>query len=275
MNVSVNSYYSWLRTIDKPKNQSQTSFYKERIKQVWEKNRKVYGSARIQKQLEREKIYLNRSYIAYLMKQMGIRSVIYKTFKVMTTDSNHKLPIAENILNRDFNSLELGHKWVSDITYIKVGKQWNYVTTILDLADRKILAWTLSQDMTTENTVYKTWLKAAQVRQITNNHIFHSDRGVQYASTKIKDLFKNNVKITQSMSRKGNCWDNAVAESFFKTLKYECTNRYIFKSILQAHRTIQSYIKWYNYERLHSSLGYLTPAEMELKIRMKYKLNVA
>ena len=275
MNVSVNSYYSWLRTMDKPKNQSQTSFYKERIKQVWEKSRKIYGSARIQKQLEREKIYLNRSYIAYLMKQMGIRSVIYKTFKVMTTDSNHNLPIAENILNRDFNSLELGHKWVSDITYIKVGKQWNYVTTILDLADRKILAWTLSQDMTTENTVYKTWLKATQARQITKNHIFHSDRGVQYASTKIKDLFKNNVKITQSMSRKGNCWDNAVAESFFKTLKYECANRYIFKSILQAHRTIQSYIKWYNYERLHSSLGYLTPAEMELKIRIKYKLNVA
>ena len=275
MHVSINSYYSWLKTKDIPKIQTRTSFYKERIEQVWKNSRNVYGSSRIQKQLEREGIHLNRSYVAFLMKQMGIRSVIYKKFKVMTTDSNHKFPIAENVLNRDFNSLELGHKWVSDITYIKVGKQWNYVTTILDLADRKIIAWTLSQDMTTENTVYKTWLKAKQVRQITNHHVFHSDRGVQYASNKIKDLFHNNVKITQSMSRKGNCWDNAVAESFFKTLKYECTNRYTFKNMLQAHRTINDYIKWYNYQRLHSSLEYLTPAEMELKIRLKLNQNAA
>lgn len=190
------------------------------------------------------------------MKQMGIKSVIHKRFKVMTTDSNHALPIAKNVLNRDFNSLELGHKWVSDITYIKVGKQWNYVTTILDLTDRKIIAWTLSQDMTTENTVYKTWLKATQVRQITDLHIFHSDRGVQYASNKMKGLFKNNVKITQSMSRKGNCWDNAVAESFFKTLKYECTNRYRFKNIVQAHIIIDD-ISFYKTTNRHWT-GWLT-----------------
>lgn len=239
-----------------PKIKSQTSFYKERIQQVWENSRKIYGSARIQKQLEREGISLNRSYIALLMKQMGIKSVIHKRFKVMTTDSNHALPIAKNVLNRDFNSLELGHKWVSDITYIKVGKQWNYVTTILDLTDRKIIAWTLSQDMTTENTVYKTWLKATQVRQITDLHIFHSDRGVQYASNKMKGLFKNNVKITQSMSRKGNCWDNAVAESFFKTLKYECTNRYRFKNIVQAHIIIDD-ISFYKTTNRHWT-GWLT-----------------
>ena len=275
MKVSVNSYYTWLRTKDIPKAISQTDFYKKRIKQVWESSRQTYGSVRIQKQLEREGVVLNRSYVAYLMKQLNIRSVHPKKFRVVTTDSNHQLPIAENVLNRDFKSLELGEKWVSDITYILVKGRWHYLTTILDLADRKIIAWSLSQDMTTENTIYKTWLKAIQIRQVAINHIFHSDRGVQYASNKFKGLFSNSLKMTQSMSRKGNCWDNAVAESFFKTLKYECTNRYMFISIIQAHKIIEDYIKWYNYERLHSSLGYLTPAEMELKIRTKNNKIVA
>ncbi|OEJ99248.1 integrase [Flavivirga aquatica] len=275
MEVSVNSYYNWLRTKDKLKPKSKTSFYKKRIQQVWEASRKTYGSIRIQKQQEREGVILHRSYVAYLMKQLKIKSIHPKKFRVNTTDSNHHFPITKNILNRNFDSTELGEKWVSDITYIQIAGKWNYVTTILDLADRKIVAWTLSDDMTTENTVYKTWLKAIQIRQITLNHVFHSDRGVQYASNKMKNLFTSNLKITQSMSRKGNCWDNAVAESFFKTLKYECTNRYVFKSRLFAHKIIENYINWYNYERLHSSIGYLTPAEMELKIRMKKYKKVA
>ena len=275
MKVSVNSYYTWLRTKDTPKATSHTDFYKKRIKQVWEASRQTYGSVRIQKQLEREGIVLNRSYVAYLMKGLNIRSVHPKKFRVVTTDSNHQLPIAENVLNRDFKSLELGEKWVSDITYILVRGKWHYLTTILDLADRKIIAWSFSEDMTTENTIYKTWLKAIQVRQVAINHIFHSDRGVQYASNKFKSLFLNSLRMRQSMSRKGNCWDNAVAESFFKTLKYECTNRYVFKSVIQTQNIIEEYIKWYNYERLHSSLGYITPAEMELKIRTKNNKNVA
>lgn len=160
-------------------------------------------------------------------------------------------------------------KWVSDISYIRVNDKWNYITTILDLADRKIVAWTLSTDMTTENTIYKTWLKARKIREIAENHIFHSDRGVQYAAHKMTDVFKKSTKIKQSMSRKGNCWDNAVAESFFKSLKYECTNRYNFKSYLETHAIIQDYINWYNYERLHSTLDYKTPAEKELEITIK------
>lgn len=124
--------------------------------------------------------------------------------------------MAENLLNREFTSKNLGEKWVSDITYIKINNQWNYLTTIIDLADRQILAWSLSKDMTTENTIYKAWIKARHRRKITENHIFHSDRGVQYASNKMKLIFRNNNNIRQSMSRKGNCWDNAVAESFLK-----------------------------------------------------------
>jgi len=129
--------------------------------------------------------------------------------------------------------------------------------------------------MTTENTVYKTWLEARKRREITDNHIFNSDRGVQYASNLMASLFKDNQKITQSMSRKGNCWDNAVAESFFKTLKYECTNRYRFKSIFHAKRVIADYINGYNYERLHSSINYKNPAEKELELRIEKYRNIA
>ena len=268
MQVSTNAYYNWLRTKDNKTQKTSLMYLKARITAIFNKNRQVYGSLRMQKALERESLFYSRSYIAYLMKQLGLKSVVSKQFKVYTTDSKHNLPVASNILNRDFTATQLGEKWVSDISYIKVGNRWNYITTILDLADRKIVAWTLSEEMTTENTVYKTWLKARKNREITPNHIFHSDRGVQYAATKITSIFKASSKITQSMSRKGNCWDNAVAESFFKTLKYECTNRYNFNSYLIAFKVIDDYIKWYNYERLHSSLGFKTPAEKELEIKI-------
>ncbi|PCH74839.1 MAG: IS3 family transposase, partial [Flavobacteriaceae bacterium] len=220
-------------------------------------------------------VFYSRSYIALLMKELGLRSVLSKKFRVCTTDSNHIFPLAENVLNRDFTSAQLGEKWVSDITYIKVGSDWNYLTTILDLADRKIVSWVLTEDMSTENTVHKAWLLARKYRTITRNHIFHSDRGVQYASNKMVNVLKSSNKITQSMSRKGNCWDNAVAESFFKTIKYECTNRYIFKYFLDAYQVIDNYIKWYNYKRLHSSLGYKSPVEMELELMKKINKNVA
>lgn len=268
MQVSTNAYYNWLRTKDNKTQKIGLMYLKTRITDLFNKNRQVYGSLRMQKSLEREGLFYSRSYIAYLMKQLGLKSVLSKPFKVCTTDSKHHLPIANNILNRDFTATLLGEKWVSDISYIKVGNNWNYITTILDLADRKIVAWTLSEEMTTENTIHKTWLKARQNRAITSNHIFHSDRGGQYAATKMTPIFKASSKITQSMSRKGNCWDNAVAESFFKTLKYECTNRYNFNSYLIAYNVIKHYIKWYNYERLHSSLDFKTPAEKELEIKL-------
>jgi putative transposase len=121
--------------------------------------------------------------------------------------------------------------------------------------------------MTTENTVMKAWLSARKNRTIIEGFIFHSDRGVQYASNKMAMLFSFNRKITPSMSRKGNCWDNAVAESFFKTIKHEWLHRFKFASYQQLYKSIEDYMNWYNTERLHSSLEYLTPLEMEMKLR--------
>ena len=179
------------------------------------------------------------------MKEMGIKSVLKRKF-VATTDSNHCFPVATNVLNREFTSVELGQKWVSDITYVRVNDHWNYLTTIIDLADRKIVGWSLSEDMTTDNTVIKAYLSAINTGSIAEEFIFHSDRGVQYASNKIMQLFSFNRKIQQSMSRKGNCWDNAVAESFFKTIKYEWLYRFKYSSYDQLYELVKEYITWYN-----------------------------
>ena len=247
MKVSKNAYYHWLRNKDSLHFNASKMLLKERIKAVFNNSKQIYGSYRIQKQLEREQLFYSRSYIGLLMKQMGLRSVLKKKF-VVTTDSNHSFKIAKNKLDRDFTSLSLGQKLVSDITYIRVNQQWNYLTTIMDLADRKIIGWSLSEDMTTENTVLKAWVRARRTRAIAAECIFHSDRGVQYASNKITAMFSFNRKITQSMSRKGNCWDNAVAESFFKTIKYEWINRFKYTSYNQLYNSINEYLNWYNTE---------------------------
>ena len=266
MKVSKNAYYHWVKI--KCVISSETTKVKlmKRIRVIFEESRQIYGSSRIQKKLEREGLRYCRSYIGLLMKNMGLKSVLRKKY-VVTTDSKHTFPVANNELNRDFTSLKLGEKWVSDITYIRVNERWNYLTTIIDLADKKVVGWSLSEDMTTENTVMKAWLSARKNRTIIEGFIFHSDIGVQYASNKMAMLFSFNRKITPSMSRKGNCWDNAVAESFFKTIKHEWLHRFKFASYQQLYKSIEDYMNWYNTERLHSSLEYLTPLEMEMKLR--------
>lgn len=266
MKVSKNAYYHWMKSKDEIKEKSGRTFLKERIKAIFEENRQTYGSHRMQKMLEREDLFYSRSYIAVLMREMGLKSVLRKKY-VVTTDSDHSFRIAENKLDRDFSSLKLGQKWVSDITYIRVNDKWNYLTTIMDLADRKIVGWSLSEGMTTEETIMQAWHEASKKRAITWDFIFHSDRGVQYASIFMGNLFSLNRKITQSMSRKGNCWDNAVAESFFKTIKHEWLNRFKFNSFNQLYASIEDYINWYNTKRIHSSLGYISPLEMEIKLR--------
>jgi putative transposase len=264
--VSRNAYYYWLKNKDIVLLKTPKEYLKERIRIIFDQNREIYGSYRIQKKLEREELFYSRSYIGLLMKEMGLKSILKRKF-ITTTDSNHTFLIAKNELDRNFSSFKLGEKWVSDITYIRVNDDWNYLTTIIDLADRKVVGWSLSEDMTTQNTVMKAWIDARKTRNICNGFIFHSDRGVQYASNKISNLCNFNIKATQSMSRKGNCWDNAVAESFFKTIKYEWLYRFKFTSYNQLLESLEDYINWYNIERLHSSLGYLSPLEMEMKLR--------
>ena len=235
----------------------------EKIRVIHSKSKQTYGSPRVTRELIKQDVKVSRPRVARLMKKAKIRSIVKRKFRV-TTDSEHKYPVAENKLNRQFKVDKIGTAWVSDITYIKTMQGWLYLTIILDLADRKIVGWALSSTMKAIDTVIPAWKMACKNRSITSELIFHSDRGIQYASNEFKSLLDKNPLVIRSMSRKGNCWDNAVAESFFKTLKAECVYQNTFINKQQAAIIVFEYIEtWYNKKRIHSALGYVSPKEFE------------
>lgn len=267
LNVSSNSYYSWRRKLDKPKKKNTLI---RQIQEIFKWSKRTYGSHRITEELKRRGIHYSRSWIGKLMKQSGLRSKRSKRFKT-TTDSKHKFPISPNLLDRNFSVDEIGKVWVSDITYIDLEGEFYYLTTIMDLADRKVVGWSLSQTLNARDTVIRAWHHVRSRRNIKEGFIFHSDRGVQYACREFRQLLHSNQYIQQSMSRKGDCWDNAVAESFFKTLKYEALLDEQFNNIDQLNKFIFQWIEgWYHSHRLHSSLGYKTPNEIERKLLTKF-----
>jgi len=205
----------------------------------------------------------SRSRVARLMRKEGIQSQIRPKW-VATTDSKHQLPVAPNLLDQDFTTDRLGQVWVSDITYIPSSQGWLYLTTIMDLADRQILGWSFSEGMRADQTVIPAWRQACQKRAIDQKLIFHSDRGIQYACEEFCQLLEARPLARQSMSRKGNCWDNAPAESFFKTFKAELPIEPKHYSYEILRGVIFNFIEiWYNRQRLHSTLDYRTPTEMQ------------
>lgn len=260
--VSRSGYYNWL--VGKPsKRILENKEITSRIISIFNNSKSTYGSPMITEALKRESVKVSRPRVARLMKQAKIQSKRKRKFLV-TTDSNHKYPVVENKLNRNFKSDELAKAWVSDITYIPTLQGWLYLTTVIDLADRKVIGWALSETMKASDTCIAALRMAVQNRPITKELIFHSDRGIQYACTEFITYLEDNKNISRSMSRKGNCWDNAVAESFFKTLKCDSVYGRKFKTLNEAKVFIFEYIEiWYNRKRLHSSLGYRTPVEME------------
>ena len=170
--------------------------------------------------------------------------------------------IAPNVLDRQFSATRPGEVWVSDITYVRTYKGWLYLTVIIDLFDRKVVGWALSKGLTAAETILAAWFMAITNRPVTESLIFHSDRGIQYACDDFTRILKSNKLITRSMSRKGNCWDNAVAESFFKSIKVEWVYSNSFENQEQAALSIFEWIEsWYNRRRRHSALGYKTIEE--------------
>ncbi len=268
LEVSKSAYYAWHNGKLSKRDESNVALIKE-IRVVYNNSKGTYCSPRIAKELNCKGIATSNKRVAKLMRKEGIQSKIRKKYKI-TTDSSHKYAVAENLLSRNFHVEEIATAWVSDITYISTHQGWVYLTIILDLADRKVIGWALSDSLKACNTVIPAWNMAIKNRPIHKKLLFHSDRGVQYACDEFLFHLKKNKNVTQSMSRKGNCWDNAVAESFFKTLKVECIYHTKFATKQQAELAVFEYIEtWYNRNRRHSALNGLTILEFENLIKLK------
>jgi len=257
--VSRSGYYDWLDR--KPsKRVMETVQIKSEISMIYKASKNRYGSLKITNELTTRGWVISRPRVARMMRSEGLKSIINKKYRCVTTESNHSLPVVENHLDRDFSASRPGQKWVSDITYIPTKQGWLYLTIVLDLFDRKIIGWALSTNMTTENTVIAAWRMAIRNRPV-KQVLFHSDRGVQYASHEFRKEIALH-QVIQSMSRKGNCWDNAVAENFFKILKSEMVYHLKYQSFLHAKNDVFEFIEiWYNRKRIHSYLGYKTPEQ--------------
>lgn len=266
--VSRSRYYEWRSYLGSKRNNENRRILFE-IRRIHELSKASYGAPRITKELNKLGYKVSRPRVARIMRQNGIRSVHAKKFKV-TTNSNHDYPIMENLLDRNFITTEKARVWVSDITYVRTRKGWMYLTIIIDLFDRKVIGWSMSKDMTAANTTIRAWKMAVKNRPLTGKLIFHSDRGIQYACAAFANLLNSYKLVTRSMSRKGDCWDNAVAESFFKTLKVELVYQTIFESQEMAEMAIFEWIEiWYNKNRRHSALGDLTINEFEESMKIK------
>lgn len=233
------------------------------IREVHQQSKASYGSPRITDELKNRGFKVSRPRVARLMKQNGIKAIHAKKF-VVTTHSKHRYPIVGNKLNQNFKAATMAQIWVSDITYIKTQQGWLYLTVIIDLFDRKVVGWALSSDLNAENTSVAAWKMAIRNRPLSGNLLFHSDRGVQYACGSFVNLLGRYKIVERSMSRKANCWDNAVAESFFKSLKTELVYINQYQNKNEAAISIFNWIEtWYNKNRRHSAIGNRTINEFE------------
>jgi len=260
--ASRSGYYRW-RKQPQSKRQKENEKILMEIKESHKNSRRAYGSPRITEDLQTKGIKCGKNRVARIMKVHGIVGKAAKKFKA-TTNSKHNLPVAENLLKQNFVAQKPNTVWVSDITYIWTLEGWLYLAVILDLYSRQVVGWAMS-DRLTSDFVIKALYQAIGRRNPGSCCIFHSDRGVQYASADFRDLLNSHVFI-QSMSRKGNCYDNAVAESFFHTLKIEHVYDYRYETRADARQSIFEYIEmFYNRQRRHSALGYRSPVSFELE----------
>ena len=266
LGASKGGFYMWLK---RPPSQRARRDQELRLKIValHADSRKTYGSPRVHAALRKSGERCGRKRIARLMRSAQIAGKRHKRFTPKTTESNHKNPIAENILDRCFSPEEIGAPnrcWGGDITYIWTAEGWLYLAIVLDLFSRYVAGWSMSHRLKTR-FVLDALQMAIDKRGAAAGLLWHSDRGVQYTDEDMQKLAKKHG-IKCSMSRKGNCWDNAVVESFWASLKAELFDDYIPATREEARAMIFEWIEvWYNRQRMHSTLGYLSPAEFELK----------
>lgn len=260
--VSESGFYAW-RKRPMSQHQREDALLTAQISQVFTLGRGVYGSPRIHAELRTQGYTCSRKRIARLMRAQGI-SAKPKRRRVVTTDSRHDHPIAPNLLERDFTASAADRKWVSDITAVPTAQGWLYLAAILDLYSRRVVGWSMSSSC--DEALAETALRMALARRCPKQGLLHhSDRGSQYTSRAYRALLAH-AGIQVSMSRKGNCYDNAAMESFFGSLKSECVHRCTYLTHEEARRSLFDYVEiFYNRVRRHSTLGYLSPAAFETR----------
>jgi len=263
LQVSRSGYYSWLKR--KPSNQAKRrKELAQSVEKSFHGSHEIYGYRKVHEDLvQEEKIEVCKETVRSIMCEKALRSKVKRKF-VVTTNSDHKLPKHENLLDRDFTADRPNRKWAADITYVRTSEGWLYLAAVMDLFSRRIVGWSLSKHIDTQ--LVSDALKMAILHRCPDKDLMHhSDQGVQYAAEDFQDLLDANG-ISCSMSRKGNCWDNACMESFFGKLKNEHIRKRIYKTRIEAEQNVFWYIEvFYNRQRRHASLGYVSPAKYEAR----------
>lgn len=266
MRVSTSGYYDW-RLRPTASKEADEKLLME-IKTIHAESKRRYGSPRIHRKLRQQGIRCGQKRVARLMREHGLRARPRRRFRA-TTDSKHTLPVAENVLERQFAARVPDARWAADITYVWTRQGWLYLAVVMDLFSRRIVGWSMQETME-RSLVILALEMALGARQPSPGLLCHSDRGSQYASGDYQDRLWQ-AGCTCSMSRRGNCWDNAPVESFFSTLKMELVHERQYETRQQARAEIFAFIEvWYNRQRLHSSLGYLSPADYEAKMAVEH-----
>jgi len=261
LRVSRSGFYAWLGRDESDRARGNRDLT-ELIRGVFTDSREIYGAPRVFRTLRHRGMTCGRHRVARLMRDAGLRSKTRRRFRVKTTDSNHNFPIAPDRLDRDFRASAANQVWVSDMTYIRTDEGWLYLAVTMDLFSRKIVGWSMAASMHAD-IVVNAMRMAINQRRPEPGLIHHSDRGTQYASEAFRSLLASHG-VLASMSRKGNCYDNAAMESFFHSLKTELVSHEHYRSHDQARASLFDYIEaFYNRQRLHSTLDYHSPADFE------------
>lgn len=261
LEVSHSGYYAWQGRPVSPR-ATRRAELAQKIREVHEQHRRVYGSPRVHRALLERGERVCRNTVARLMKALGIRPLTHRAFRVRTTDSDHALPVASNLLDRRFQVRALNRIWLTDITYIRTDEGFLFLAGVMDLCSRRIVGWSMGEHLGAE-LVCEALHMALKARRPVPGLLHHSDRGVQYACRQYQSLLRRSG-ITVSMSRTGDCYDNAPKESFWGKLKTELVYLNRFATREQARAAVFDYIEvFYNRQRLHSSLGYVSPERFE------------
>jgi transposase InsO family protein len=262
--VTAAGFYAWLKRPESPR-AARARELSEQIRAVHHEVKGVYGSLKITRELHHRRLKVNRKTVARLMQRLGIRSKVVRKFRVQTTDSDHANPIAPNVLEQNFESAAAPNQvWGADITYIATDEGFLYLAGVMDLYSRRIVGWSMDDSMTTD-LVERAFTAALHSRKPAFGLLHHSDRGVQYTSGRYREMLEHNG-ITPSMSRTGNCYDNAMVESFWGKLKTEMVYHEHFATKARARAAVFEYIEmFYNRKRLHAALDYQSPEAFEAR----------